>query len=641
MEASFVASALIELDKSETTLSEVATALTSTFPGLEWDDEVIWARLDILRQGSHVQLARPTVTCIDLTEFERVEKPLDALADQFFQFAKHKPQPRFWAQNPDWKTAVTTMAVTFLEQVASELGAKTRVDVATHRAEDNLATLTKAARGSGTIRDPAELVALFLEYVEHELEGDGSEIFGTVLHSALSYDLLCRGDILQALVEEQVDGAIAFLDSNVIIGALCPQDREHEKCNTALQLARSAGYRMFILPATEIEVRARLTNWMRPYDASAAKRLEQLDGNPVSAHFHERSNPSESWLEFRSYYDDFMTFLETLYGLQIWNRNVEHPNAEWVAEFEGTYNKALARTERDPGQRSDEAVAHDSSLIYNTAFLYRLSRIESDKPPVLITLDSALHAVSRKMEEEEVGFAARVHRVGSWIARLRAILGPKVDRKKERDLLEAILNANYRKPKKQLLARLYLESVAVTANLPAKVVDTLYDTLAGSATIELFEEQYEGGDSDAAEQTLIDWLHSDEALSAADQSAEVEASRDRLHAIASNLASEKAARQEAEKRNEAYEVLLPALVEAVTPHLGDHPELMQQIMGIVQGLLDNAPDALEPRQDAKLVEGTRDPKAALTKWKTIIDAMATAQDLGQLADSINDALAEL
>ena len=360
-ELPFVGAALRQFAKGTVVSShEVCQVVLRLFPGIAFTEETITLRLERLKDEKVLQDSRGGYEIVDISPLEPALDPLDQLASRFLPFLGPRRDELAWLKG-DWKLAFHEIILTILDELVASLGIGDAEKLEFGKGAENRKHLLEIATKHG-LPDSGQFVDLTLEFIRETADRKDSVVV-RVLEAALQYDLLLRSSRLTDIATKITPGAVVFLDTNILVGLMCPEDFAHELCKVAISLSRTIGYQLVYLTQTAKEFEELLAAWADPYEEYRhAPRTKDLHENPLARHWHEVKGKM-SWAELKGSYDNFRVVLRSEYDIAEWTGEVEHPDQEFIGNFSELYHIARARSPREYRLRSAEADYHDGCFL--------------------------------------------------------------------------------------------------------------------------------------------------------------------------------------------------------------------------------------------------------------------------------------
>lgn len=254
------------------------------------------------------------------------------------------------------------------------------------------------------------------------LSSDGQKYLAAVYQRTVAFALLQQDPSVRKIKRELARARLFYLDTNVVMALLFPAHTQHERVLSAVSAARDVGCKIVVSTFTVEELERQLSESDEAY-----RKLQSQEGalaivsDDILRSFALKQSESPG-IRWRAFYATYYPPKDALADFEIEVRNDEVADARL--------------DDRRPEVRSvvqsvKPFKTHHKVIDYDTDNLILVQRRRKHAPADamgsrvwLITLDTGLKAIERRLIEKEIYAVPSAKRIGAWIADLSPHLSP-------------------------------------------------------------------------------------------------------------------------------------------------------------------------------------------------------------------------
>jgi hypothetical protein len=254
------------------------------------------------------------------------------------------------------------------------------------------------------------------------LAAEGQKYLAAVYQRTVAFALLQQDPKVRKIKRELARARLFYLDTNVVMALLFPAHTQHERVLSAVNAARDIGCKIVVSTFTAEELEQQLRESNENY-----RKLESRTGAfPIvnddilrSFALQQKGSPGLRW---RAYYAKYYPPEDALgdFGIEV--------RKDEVAE---AHHDSRRPAVRNAVQSIKPMKTHHKVIDYDTDNLILIQRRRKHVPADvmgsrvwLITLDTMLKGVERRLLENRVYSVPSAKRIGAWVADLSPHLSP-------------------------------------------------------------------------------------------------------------------------------------------------------------------------------------------------------------------------
>jgi predicted nucleic acid-binding protein len=263
------------------------------------------------------------------------------------------------------------------------------------------------------------------------LDEAGREYLIALAQAYIHIEILNCDPYLQALVRDEFSEKEVFLDTNVLIAAVCSEDSKHDQALEMLDMMKTLGIKIEYSSRTEAEFSAFLRgsesnlNRIRTYPTMISSQVSDLLRDPFFQEY--RTKPIMTWKEYRESVENRLRdTLKRFYKVEL--RQVDE-KAYSVDQAAGFRELSEMIEEAASGVKSPLQSEHDAFSI----LLIRALRQAYDLHPHatgsqfwLLTFDKSLFRIDCAVTESNIGSRPASVLIETWLEMLLPFLSPEV-----------------------------------------------------------------------------------------------------------------------------------------------------------------------------------------------------------------------